>query len=99
MENFVEFASDDFGKKLKQLRCRKGMTQQELSEILNLSPQHLSKLERGSKNPTLQLIVFLSQYFRVSSEYLLGIPTYESEEKIKQIDAIIAACVDLRTKL
>ena len=95
----TELVMKDFGSKLKQLRCNKGMTQQELSEVLNLSPQHLSKLECGTKNPTVPLIIFLAQYFRVSSDYLLGIPTYESSEKVKAMDTIIAACMDLRENL
>ena len=88
-----------FGARLKQLRCSKGMTQQELSEVLNLSPQHLSKLECGTKNPTIQLIILLAQYFKVSSDYLLGIQAFERCEKIKAMDAIIAACMELRGNL
>ena len=95
----IELFVKDFGTRLKQLRCRKGMTQQELSEVLNLSPQHLSKLECGTKNPTIQLIIFLAQYFKVSSDYLLGIQTFGSNEKVMAMDAIIAACMELRENL
>ena len=95
----TELFMKDFGTRLKQLRCSKGMTQQELSEVLNLSPQHLSKLECGTKNPTIQLIILLAQYFRVSADYLLGLQTFEHNEKVKAMDAIIAACMELRGNL
>ena len=41
-----------FGKKLKQIRKSKNLTQAELSEITGISEKHISKLESGAYFPT-----------------------------------------------
>lgn len=39
----------EIGKKIKELRQSKEMTQKELAEILNVTPQAVSKLEQNVK--------------------------------------------------
>lgn len=43
-----------FGKKLKFLRLEKGLTQLELAEILDMSPNFVGMLERGERNTTIE---------------------------------------------
>ncbi|MBQ3518052.1 MAG: helix-turn-helix transcriptional regulator [Clostridia bacterium] len=38
---------DSIGKQIRALRRKKGMTQEQLAELLNLSPQAVSKWETG----------------------------------------------------
>ena len=42
------FDQEAFGKRLKELRNIKGMTQEELAEKLNISREHLGRIERAS---------------------------------------------------
>ena len=43
-----------FGKKLKFLRLEKGLTQLELAELLDMSPNFVGMIERGERNTTIE---------------------------------------------
>ena len=45
------------GKRISELRKKKNMTQEELSEIIGISPHYLSALERGIYNIKLDKLV------------------------------------------
>ena len=45
------------GKRIQEYRKKKGMTQDELSEIIDISPHYLSSLERGIYNIKLETLV------------------------------------------
>lgn len=62
----------NFGKVLKELREEKKMTQEELGLLLKLSKSNISKYEAGSLQPSIEVLSFLSDYFNVSLDYLLG---------------------------
>ena len=43
-----------FGKRLKLLRLDKNLTQLELAEILDMSPNFIGMIERGERNTTVE---------------------------------------------
>ena len=45
------------GARIQKMRKRKGLTQEQLSEKVNVSPHYLSALERGVYNIKLTLLV------------------------------------------
>ncbi|MFT9496303.1 helix-turn-helix domain-containing protein [Anaerosolibacter sp.] len=61
-----------FGERLKELRSKKDMTQQDLANLLNVSPSTVGMYEQGRRDPDTNTIKFLSDYFNVSTDYLLG---------------------------
>ena len=60
-----------FGKKLKELRVGKELSQQKLGEILGFCNQTISFGESGSREPDLDTLLAISHYFEVSVEELL----------------------------
>lgn len=42
-----------FGKEIQQVRKRKGLTQEQLADILGWDQPKLSRIERGTQEPTL----------------------------------------------
>ena len=70
------------GKKIKELRKAQDVTQEKLADYLNISYQAVSKWENGLALPDLSLIPALSNFFGVTSDYLLGIKADENEVKI-----------------
>ena len=65
------FDATEFATRLSTLRKAQGMTQEEMAEALNISLEHLCKMERGKRHPSSELIVAMSCYFHVSTDYLL----------------------------
>lgn len=61
-----------FRKRLKLLRERKGLTQEELGKKLHLGKSSISMYERGDRVPNHDILVNISNLFDVSIDYLLG---------------------------
>jgi len=57
---------------LKALRKAKGFTQEEAAEMLNISPQSISKWERGDTYPDITLLPTLANLYKVSVDELIG---------------------------
>ena len=51
----------DFGLRLKELRNKKGITQYQLAEIVDIDPKHISHIETGKSFPKADLIEKLAK--------------------------------------
>ena len=49
------------GARIKEIRTKKGITQEQLSERMEINPKYLSSIERGKENPTLNTLIRLSK--------------------------------------
>lgn len=58
--------------RLKSLRESRGISQKELSEQIGVSDVMVSMYEQGKKNPSIDTISKIADYFSVSVDYLLG---------------------------
>ena len=47
----------DIGKRIQRFRKKKGLTQEQLAEMINMSPNHLSAIERGVYGVKLDTLV------------------------------------------
>ncbi len=59
------------GAKIKKLRRKKRVTQVELAKYLNVTPQAVSKWEKGLAYPEITLLVPIADYFLVTVDFLL----------------------------
>ena len=64
--------------RLKELRTEKGATQKEVAEVICCSPLVYSRYERGEREPDIDTLCRLANYFEVSLDYLV------ERERIKQ---------------
>ena len=60
------------GENIKRLRRSRGMTQEQLADILNISNAAVSKWERGDSFPDITLLFPIADYFGVSVDELMG---------------------------
>jgi len=49
------------GRRIKELRKRRGLTQEALAEQVEISPQYLSRLEVGLQSPSIETLAKLAQ--------------------------------------
>ena len=61
----------DVGLRIKETRETKGLTQEELAALVDLSPTHISVIERGQKVPKLDTFVAIANALDVSADSLL----------------------------
>jgi transcriptional regulator with XRE-family HTH domain len=70
----VSVAPEQVGPRLKRLRTRRGITLTALAQTTGISKSTLSRLENGQRRPTLELLLVLSQTYRVPLDDLVGAP-------------------------
>ena len=59
----------NIGNKIKELRVKNKVTQEELAKVLQVSTQAVSKWENGG-SPDLELVPSIATYFNVTTDYL-----------------------------
>ncbi len=75
----------NMGEKLKELRKNKNMTQEQLAELVGLTPQSVSKWECGLGFPDVAVLPILASIFEVSIDVLFGYDISKTEEKVENI--------------
>jgi transcriptional regulator with XRE-family HTH domain len=60
-----------FGKAVKELRLKKGMSQQQLADACGLDISYVGQIERGQRNPTLGVMQGLASILGVRLSDLL----------------------------
>lgn len=60
------------GEVLKLLREEKDLTQDDLARILNVKRQTYSAWERNVSSPGIDTVVFLANFYEVSTDFMLG---------------------------
>lgn len=59
------------GKEIRDLRRKRGLTQEQLAELADLSTPYVSHLERGSKKASMAVLVRLAESLGVTVDRLL----------------------------
>lgn len=78
-------ANINLGLKIRELRKKKGITQEALASALSVSPQAVSKWESGLTYPDMSIIPIIAGYFEVSLDTLFDYDLKEFKSKIKKI--------------
>ena len=68
----------ELGDKVKLLRNRRGLKQDDLAEVLELSRSQISNLESGRRNLSLKQLEKLCEYFQVDVSYFVMSETTDS---------------------
>lgn len=61
----------DMGKRIQHLRKHHGYTQEQLADMMQVSIQMISNLERGNKAIRIDNLLSLSRILKVSTDYIL----------------------------
>lgn len=61
----------DLGQRIREERQKLNLTQEKLSEAINVSSAYIGQIERGERCPTLETLIKLSNSLGVSIDYLL----------------------------
>lgn len=71
-----------FGDKIKNLREDADLNQTELGKAVGMTQRKVSYLECGKCEPSIDDIVALCRFFKISADYLIGVPKgYKYPEK------------------
>ena len=89
-----------FCERLKGLRLKSEMTQDELAKKINISTSTISFYESGAREPNLSTLISLAKIFNVSTDYLLGLTDISlPEDEMKAfIDEILRMMNEVKHK-
>ena len=62
-----------FEKRIKDLRISYGLNQVEFGKLLSVTKQSVSNWENGNIQPSIDMLIKISQTFSISADYLLGL--------------------------
>ena len=72
----IDFMKIILGKRLKELRDERNLTQKQLADALGINTVTYLHYEKDQREPPLSLLADLAEYYSVSVDYLLGIKDY-----------------------
>ena len=84
-----------FNERLKDLRIEKRLTQEELANAFYLNKSSISRYERGQQVPELELLQKISEFFQVSTDYILGNSDIRNPYESKQEEKVEGTNIDL----
>ena len=75
----------EIGKRIKEMRQKRGITQDAMAQHFGLTPQAISKWERGVATPDIALLPDISAYFGVTIDELFSLSDDTRMERIQNM--------------
>lgn len=66
---------------LKQLRKSKGISQQQLADVIGVSQQSINKYENHNVEPDIRTLISIAEYFNTTVDFLVGKGENEKENE------------------
>ena len=86
--NDFDFDFMPIGQAIKKAREARGMTREQLSEIIGYAPRHIQAIENEGKYPSIELFIQLIQVFDVSvDEYIFPDNEVKKSSVRRRLDA------------
>lgn len=96
-ERMNEVDLTGIGKRIQSRRKQQGYTQEQLAELMNVSIQMVSNLERGNKAIRIDNLINLSQILDISTDFILT--GKETTDDIQALTTRIAQLPDRDRKM
>lgn len=89
----------NIGNNLRELRLKKGLTQEQVAEVFGVSAQAISRWENNTSYPDIILLPGLAIFYDTSVDAIVGMDVIRQEETLRQIhtrinDLVIAGQTD-----
>lgn len=76
------------GKRIKEKRIEKGLTQEQLGELCELSAAHIGHIERGTRILSVEVLFRISQALDTSIDRLI-FDSVENRHMLNEIDSVL----------
>lgn len=87
------------GNQIRGSRIENQISQEQLAELVNITPTHLKHLESEHRKPSLEVLVSLMEVLHFSFDGLVfPIPT-EREKRSQEIEILLKACSDQQLEI
>ena len=65
-----------FNKRLREMRMKRGFTQQNMADAINVALRSYQCYESGTRTPSFDLLIQIADKLNISTDYLLGRDDY-----------------------
>ena len=90
----------DIGQRIKEKRIQKGLTQEKLSELVNIGPSHMSHIESGSTVPSFDVFISILNTLNCSADELLCRETAAAKPLLNSwLSELVADCDSTEVKI
>lgn len=90
----------DIGQRIKLKRIEKGFTQEQLSEMVDIGPSHMSHIESGRTVPSFEVFVSIINALNCSADELLCRETKAAKPILDSwLSELVADCDNTETKI
>lgn len=98
MDNAIDYKK--LGLRIREIRLKNNLTQEQLSERVGLSSVYISHIENASTKPSLETVVKICNALGTTPDFLLYDSLYESREYIHDdIAALLKSCSNKNLEL
>lgn len=88
------------GIRIAEIRKQKGLTQEALAGIMEVSPKYLSSIERGKENPTLNMLINIADSLEVDLGQIFTFVQIEDPKRRKALlESLLKNADDEQLKL
>lgn len=88
------------GQRIQRQRVRRQITQERLAETINVSVPHISRIENGSSQPSLQVLVDICNALELTVDDLMQDSLVSVRtKKLSRFDELISGCTNAEIDL
>ena len=85
-------AIEQLGKAIKNARVKNGLSQEQLAELLGVSPSHIKHMESGLRKPSVENLFQLARILHFSLDALIQPELQGMDERTRDIQTLLADC-------
>lgn len=89
----------EIGQRIRSLRKENRLSQEELANKLNVNTDHVGRVETGNRGMSIDLLVEISKYFAVSTDYILFGQMQNTDEIKEIISFVVLQLKEIERKL
>jgi transcriptional regulator with XRE-family HTH domain len=90
---------DRLGIILKDARNAKGLTREQLAEIMNITPRYLMSIENENKKPSYNLLFRLIRELGISADTIFYPEKQYANTKVEQLGRLLYLCSERDLKI
>ena len=83
---------EKIGKFISTMRKKKDLTQEQLAERCHVSTKHIANIEKGSMNPSYEILLAIARVLPISLDALIIPGMDKTEIELKEFNLIYLSC-------
>ncbi len=95
----MDITKEIIGKKIKQIRIEKGLSQEKLSEQIDISPRQMCTIENGNSFPSIETFVKISKVLDININDFFNLGKGKNNKLREEINTLLQISTEKELKL